>query len=475
VKSLLATSLCGSLLLAGVGAVAQGSASQTARTELHDFARDSLRELIEIDTTATHGTLQAAEAISRRLIQSGFAADDIQLLAPSEQPSRANVVIRVRGRGHAPALLIIAHLDVVEAQRENWSVDPFHLTEKDGYFYGRGTLDLKGEDAAIITALARMKRERYRPKRDIVVAFTADEEAGSANGVQWLLKNHRDLIAAGIAINPDEGAAAMRDGQRIYYGIQTSTKRYVTFNLETTGKTGHTAIPQPDNSIYKLANGLARLGAFQFPIELDDTTRSYFRRTAALESGQTHDDMLAVSHAPLDGAAAERLAVNPERNANLRTTCVATLLKAGTVENALADSAEATVQCRVLPEDSLESVRETLLQVLADPAVRLTVTEPGSPNPASAPTPAIVSRVESTVHSMWPGLLVLPSLNIGASDSVYTRAAGIPTYGLCSIFYDVDDDRAHADDERIAVSSFYEGVEFTYRLLVAMSDVDTHR
>ena len=215
-KSRLATKLCGFLLLAGVGALAHGSASQGVRTELQDFARDSLRELIEIDTTATHGTLEAAEAISRRLIESGFAAGDIQLLAPSEQPSRANVVIRMRGRGHAPALLVIAHLDVVEAPRESWSVDPFHLTEKDGYFYGRGTLDLKGEDAALVTALARMKRERYRAKRDIIVAFTADEEAGSANGVQWLLKNHRDLIAAGLAINPDEGAAAMRDGQRIY-------------------------------------------------------------------------------------------------------------------------------------------------------------------------------------------------------------------------------------------------------------------
>jgi acetylornithine deacetylase/succinyl-diaminopimelate desuccinylase-like protein len=459
--------------LAAPAAVSAGPAAagpaHPAPPEFRAFARDTLRELIEIDTTSSHGTREAAQAISQRLIESGFSADDVQVLAPAEQPSRANLVVRLRGPGRAKPLLVIAHLDVVEAPRENWSVDPFKLTEKDGYFYGRGVLDLKGEDAAIIAALARMKRERFTPGRDIVVAFTADEEAGTANGVRWLLEAHRGLIDAGLAINPDEGAAALRQGKRIYYGIQTSTKRYVTFRLETAGKTGHTAIPQPDNAIYKLAAGLTRLGAFQFPIELDETARGYFGRTAEMETGQTRADMLAVSKPRPDMAAAERLSENPERNANLRTTCVATLLKAGTVENALPDTAEATVQCRVLPGDSLNGVRDTLLRVLADPAIRVTVTEPGDPNPASAPTPQILAQVGDTVHSMWPGLLVLPSLNIGASDSVYTRGAGIPTYGLCSIFYDLDDDRAHADDERIAVSSFYDGVEFTYRLLQSMS------
>jgi acetylornithine deacetylase/succinyl-diaminopimelate desuccinylase-like protein len=433
------------------------------------FAHDVLRELIEIDTTAAHGTQLAAQSIAHRLTQSGFSANDVQVLAPEDQPSRANVVVRLRGSRRAEPLLIIGHIDVVEAPRETWSVDPFRLTEKDGFFYGRGVLDLKGEDTALLTALVRLKREGFRPDRDIIVAFTADEEAGTANGVQWLLKAHPELIMAGLAINPDEGAAGLRAGQRIYYGIQTSTKRYITYRLESTGKSGHTAIPQRDNAIYKLAAGLTRLGEFQFPIELDDTTRAYFALTASTQTGQTRADMIAVSRVPLDLGAAERLAVNPERNANLRTTCVATLLKAGTVENALADSAQATIQCRVLPQDSPDFVRETLIRVIADPEINLGVTEPGEANPASALSPQMMARIEGTVHSMWPGVPVVPSLNIGASDSVYTRAAGIPTYGLCSIFYDLDDDRAHGDDERIQIDSFYQGAEFSYRLLKTMS------
>jgi len=431
--------------------------------------RELLRSLVEIDTTAANGTRFAAQAIADRLATAGFAANDVLVLAPPDQPSRANVVARLRGSGRAKPLLIIGHIDVVEAPRAGWSVDPFRLTEMGGFFYGRGVLDLKGEDTAVLMAIIRMKRERFRPDRDIIVAFTADEEAGTANGVQWLLKTHPELVNAGLAINPDEGAAGLRANKRIYYGVQTSTKRYLTYKLETSGKSGHTAIPQPDNAIYKLAAGLTRLGAFQFPIELGDTTRAYFARTAAMETGQTRADMIAVSNVHPDMAAAERLAANPERNANLRTTCVATLLKAGTVENALADNAQATVQCRALPNDSQDFVRKTLIQVLADPAIGVTIIESGEANPASPLTPEIMSRVESAVHSMWPGVLVIPSLNIGASDSTYTRAAGIPTYGLCSIFYDLDDDRAHADDERIGVESFYEGVEFAYRLLKLMS------
>ncbi len=454
--------------IAGLSSSFAAAAAVPAPTE-RAYARDVLRELIDIDTTATHGTLAAAQAIARRLAQAGFPADDVQLLSPPDQPSRANVVVRLRGLGLDRPLLLIGHIDVVDAPRETWSVDPFKLTEKDGYFYGRGVLDLKGEDTAILAALVRMRGEGFRPDRDLIVAFTADEEAGTRDGVQWLLHSHPGLLAAGLAINPDEGAAGLRAGKRVYYGVQTSTKRYITYRLQTSGKSGHTAIPQPDNAIYKLAAGLTRWGKFQFPIELDATTRAYFGRTAAMETGQTRVDMIAVSRPQPDIAAAERLAANPERNANLRTTCVATLLKAGTVENALADNAQATVQCRVLPGDGPDFVRQTLVRVLADPAIGVTVTDPGDPNPASSLSPQIMARVEQAVHSLWPGVLVIPSLNIGASDSVYTRAAGIPTYGLCSIFYDLDDDRAHADDERIGVENFYEGVEYTYRLIKSMS------
>ena len=462
------------LVLVALAASITGTPSSAAASAVptpaeRTLAREVLRSLIEIDTTAAHGTQVAAQTLADHLAKAGFAANDVRVLAPPDQPTRANVVARLHGSGHAKPLLIIGHVDVVEAPRGSWSVDPFKLTEKDGFFYGRGVLDMKGEDTAVLMALMRMKREGFKPDRDIVVAFTADEEAGTADGVQWLLQAHPELMRADLAINPDEGAAGLRAGQRIYYGVQTSTKRYITYRLETHGKSGHTAIPQPDNAIYKLAAGLTRLGAFQFPIELDDTTRAYFARTASMESGQSRADMIAVSGAQPDVLAAERLTANPERNANLRTTCVATLLKAGTVENALADNAQAIVQCRALPADSPDFVYRTLVQVLADPAISVIVTEPGQVNPESPLTPEIVSRVEGVVHSMWPGVLVIPSLNIGASDSTYTRAAGIPTYGLCSIFYDLDDDRSHGDDERITVESFYQGVEFAYRLLKRMS------
>jgi acetylornithine deacetylase/succinyl-diaminopimelate desuccinylase-like protein len=432
------------------------------------FAREVLAQLVGIDTTAAHGTAAAVRVVAARLADAGFPADDVQVLAPPDQPMHANLVVRLRGSGRATPLLVIGHLDVVEAPRQTWSVDPFHLTEKDGYFYGRGVLDLKGEDTAILSALVRLKRERGRSDRDIIVAFTADEEAGSADGVDWLLRAHRDLLQAGMAINPDEGAAGLRAGKRVFYGVQTSTKRYVTYRLRATGKSGHTAIPQPDNAIYKLAAALTRLATFGFPIELDATTRAFFARTASTETGQTRADMIAASNPEPDMAAAERLSANPERNAHLRTTCVATMLQAGTVENALADDAEATVQCRVLPEDTPEFVKTSLVRAVDDPSVSVTTTEPGQDNPESSLPPRLLSTIEAAVHSMWPEVLVVPALNIGASDSVYTRAAGIPTYGLCSIFYDLDDDRAHADDERIGVASFYEGVEFTYRLLKAM-------
>jgi acetylornithine deacetylase/succinyl-diaminopimelate desuccinylase-like protein len=433
------------------------------------FAREVLAQLVGLDTTAAHGTAAAARVIAARLTGAGFAAGDVQVLAPPDQPTRANVVVRLRGAHRAAPLLVIGHLDVVEAPRETWSVDPFHLTEKDGFFYGRGVLDLKGEDTAILSALVRLKRERVRTDRDIIVAFTADEEAGTADGADWLLRVHRDLLEAGMAINPDEGAAGLRAGKRVFYGVQTSTKRYITYQLRAVGKSGHTAIPQPDNAIYKLAAALTRLVTLRFPIEFDATTRAFFARTASTETGQTRADMIAASNLVPDMAAAERLTANPERNAHLRTTCVATMLKAGTVENALADDAEATIQCRVLPQDTPEFVKASLVRAVADPSVSVTTIEPGQENPESPLRPQLLSHIEAVVHSMWPGVVIVPALNIGASDSVYTRAAGIPTYGLCSIFYDLDDDRAHADDERIGVANFYEGVEFTYRLLKALS------
>jgi acetylornithine deacetylase/succinyl-diaminopimelate desuccinylase-like protein len=393
----------------------------------------------------------------------------MEILAPADHPNRANIVLRLRGRGHGKPMLLIGHLDVVGTEDQAWTVDPFKLTETEGYYYGRGTLDMKGEDAAILTGLVRMKREGFVPDRDIVAAFTADEEAGDANGVEWLLKTRRGMVDAGIAINPDEGAAGTRNGRKVYYGIQTSTKRYVSFVLSAHNKGGATSTPRPDNAIYELAQALVRFSAYRFPIRLSDTTRAYFQGLAGQESGQVRRDLLAVSRMPIDGAAAARLAENPERNAAMRTTCVASLIGGGSQENALPGEAHTTIQCRLLPGDEPEDVARTLRRVVGDPGIAVTMTEAGLPSPEPAPQPDVIARVRQTAQAMWPGLAVMPTLNIGSSDSVYTRAAGIPTFGLCSIFYDLDDDRMHAADERIGVAAYYEGVEFTYRLMKALS------
>lgn len=434
------------------------------------FARETLKELVEINTVHKNGTRAAAEAVARRLKAAGFTDGEVQVVAPPGQPSYADTVVRLRGRGKARPLLYIVHLDVVEALPEDWTVDPFRLTEKDGYYYGRGTLDIKGEAAAGITALARMKREGFVPDRDIILAFTSDEESGDINGVQWLTTARRDLVDAGLALNPDAGRPVSRGGKPLYYGFQTSEKVYTAFLLETTNKGGHSSLPRPDNAIYQLAHALERVEAWRFPARLTATTRAYLQTTAALAEGRTAADMAAVAAGETpDPAAADRLSADPDQNATLRTTCVATLLEGGHAENALPQRARATVQCRVLPGESLESVRAALVAAIADPGVAVTEVRPANPAPESPPTAQISALFTRTAQSMWPGVPVLPVMDQGASDSVFTRAAGIPTYGSWSIFYEVDDFRAHGRDERIGVQAFQEGVEFTYRLLKAGS------
>lgn len=431
------------------------------------FARDVLKELVEINTVQKNGTRVAAEAVARRLKAAGFADADVQILAPLEAPEQANVVVRLRGRGAGQPVLHLAHLDVVEALREDWSVDPFRLTEAGGWYYGRGTSDIKGEAAALVTALARLKREGFAPARDIIVALTADEELAGHNGVEWLLQTHRDLIDAGLVLNADAGVLAVRGGRRIYYGFQTSEKTYTAFTLETTNPGGHSSAPRADNAIYQLAHALARVEAYRFPIHVTATTRAYFAQTAAQEAGQTAADLRAVAADPPDLAAAERLGSNDERRAELRTTCVATLIQGGHSENALPQRARATVQCRVMPGETTQAVGAALVTAVGDPGVSVTEVRPAPPNPESPPTPEVTTLFTRTAQGLWPGLQVMPVMDIGASDSVYTRAAGMPTYGAMSIALDLDDIRAHGKDERIGVEAFQEGVEFTYRLMKA--------
>ena len=391
------------------------------------LARDIFKELVEINTTHANGSTAAAVAIRDRLLAGGFPAADVVLIAPPEHPTKGNVVVRLRGSGQGQPVLFIGHLDVVEARAEDWTYDPFKLTEKDGWFYGRGTIDMKDGDAAMLESLIRLRREGFRPARDLIVAFTADEEAGGdANGPAFLLKSHRDLVDASLVINLDGGGGAYRNGERAYLEIGTSEKTYVTYTAETTSPGGHGSLPGPDNAIYRLADGLSRLERFQFPVMLTATTRASFEARAELPHGADSADMHAVARTPPDLAAAERLSHNVYFNAQLRTTCVATLIAGGHAENALPQRARATIQCRTLPGDSEQHVHATLVQVLDDPKIALTLDAAPIVSPESAPTAAIMSRTAQVVHSMWPRVPIVPTMATGFSDDRQTRNSGMP-------------------------------------------------
>jgi len=430
-------------------------------------AHSILAELLAIDTTYEKGTVGAVQALRTRFLKAGFAASELVVEVNPANSTQADLIVRLKGNGQAKPLLYLCHLDVVSAKRDDWSVPPFALTEKEGWIYGRGSLDMKGEDANVAAALLRIKREAYQPARDIIVAFTAGEEAGGAEGVAWLLSAHHDLMDAGLVLNPDSGTAAFRAGRRAFYGVQTSEKTYVTFVAEATNKGGHSSEPRPDNAIYELTAGLNRLAAFRFPLRLTDTVRAFYGSQARFETGPRHADMRAAGAGDLH--AAERLANDPTDNAQLRTTCVATMLEAGHAENALPQRARATIQCRMLPGDTQDETKATLERVLVNPALLVTVTSAAKRSPESPPTDAIMAVYKQVVNSLWPDLPVTPCMDAGASDSVYTRAAGIPSYGAASIFFDLEDMRAHGRDERIKSDRFVEGSEFAYRLMKAFS------
>jgi acetylornithine deacetylase/succinyl-diaminopimelate desuccinylase-like protein len=450
-------------LLAGTMACAQ----QPALTPAQQLARDIFKELIEINTTDTPagnvGT--AAEAMAARLRAAGFAAEDVQVLGPL--PNKRNLVARLHGRDKsAKPILFIGHLDVVQALKQDWSpnLDPFKFNEVDGYFYGRGTSDIKEGDTFLMTSFIRLKREGWVPSRDLILALTADEEGGESNGIQWLLKNHRELIDAEYCINTDAGDFVIQKARRTLLGLQTSEKNYVDFQLEVKSSGGHSSRPVKDNAIYHLAAGLDRLAKFDFPVELNDTTRAFFERTAALETkdSQAAADFRTVAKTPSDAAAVARLSQSPYYNSLLRTTCVATRLEGGHANNALPQTARAIVNCRMVPTASLDSVLSTLRKVLADERISVAVVGEAVPAPASALNPKIMHHLEAMSAKLYGGIPVVPVMDTGASDGKYLRIGGIPTYGVPGVFADVDDERAHGKDERIGVKDFYDGVEFYY-------------
>lgn len=446
--------------------------AQNSLTPEHQIAHDIFKELIEINTTDTPAgnVTTAAEAMAARFRAAGFPTEDVQVLGPL--PNKKNLIVRLHGRGRAKPILFIGHLDVVQALRQDWSMDPFKFNEMDGFFYGRGTSDIKQGDAILVANFLRLKKEGWTPSRDLILALTADEEGGESNGIQWLLKNHRELIDAEYCINTDAGDFETKNGKRLMLGMQTSEKNYVDFRLEVKSNGGHSSRPVKDNAIYHLAQGLTRLAAFDFPVSLNETTRGFFKRTAALESPATGADFHAVigSDRAKAETAAKRLSSSPYFNALLRTTCVATRLEGGHANNALPQTAAAIVNCRMLPQDSLANVQSTLKRVLADDRISLSIVGEPVPAPASAINPAIVTKLEALSRKLYGGLPVVPAMDTGASDGKYLRIGGIPTYGVPGVFEDVDDTRAHGKDERIGVKDFYDGVDFYYEFIKSLAD-----
>jgi acetylornithine deacetylase/succinyl-diaminopimelate desuccinylase-like protein len=468
-----AVALCGALA-AHAAAAAEAPGDRQANALAHDI----FKQLIEINTTDSVGNVTtAAEAMAQRFRTAGFAPADVAVLGPKER--KKNMVVRLHGTGKHRPVLLIGHLDVVEARREDWSSDPFKLIEKDGFFYGRGTLDMKDGDAIMATTLLRMKQEGYRPSRDLILALTADEEGGCCNGVNWLLQNHRELIDAEFVLNHDGFAVMSEHGVPKVFELGATEKVYADYQLVTINKGGHSSRPRPDNAIYELAAGLTRISKFQFPFELNNVTRAYFEQLAAAASGAEGPDMRGILKSPPDPRAIEHLSAEAAYGSLMRTTCVATRLEGGHANNALPQRAQANVNCRILPGHSQEEVRQQLIEVLADPKISVHyVADNGevsdkAPARRGFPPPPLIPEVrkplETLVAATWPKLTVVPYMDAGASDAIYTSAAGLPTYGVAGIAIDRDDVRSHGRDERVGIASFYTGNGFFYRYLKAIT------
>jgi acetylornithine deacetylase/succinyl-diaminopimelate desuccinylase-like protein len=468
--------VCCSLLLAFLflAPASQAQIDDAIRKLSHDI----FKELIEINSTDSVGSVTAAsEAMAQRFRDAGFAEADIHILGPNER--KKNLVVRLHGTGKRRPLLLIGHLDVVEARREDWTTDPFSFVEKDGFYYGRGTQDMKSGDAIMVTTLIRFKKEGYTPDRDIILALTADEEGGKSNGVDWLLQNHRDLIDAEIVFNHDGGGILGDHGKPVMMLVDATEKLYADFQLSVTNPGGHSSLPRPDNAIYSLANGLARLERYQFPFELNEVTRAYYERMAHVETPERAADIKAMLKSPPDANAIARLSRDPIDNSTLHTTCVATRLEAGHANNALPQRAEAVVNCRIEPGHSSEEIRRQLSEVLADPKIEVRyinglgdISGEAPDRKSFAPPPLrrdVFAPLEKITSEMWPGTPVIPDMATGASDGVYTMGAGIPTYQIGGIAIDRDDIRAHGRDERLGVESYYKGVDFYYRFLKAVT------
>jgi acetylornithine deacetylase/succinyl-diaminopimelate desuccinylase-like protein len=444
------------------------------------LARAIFKELIEINTTDTPlgNVTTATAAMQKRFLDAGFPVGDVHLLGPDAR--KQNLVVRLRAAGPTTQkpVLFLCHMDVVEALRSDWTTDPFQFIEKDGDYYGRGTQDMKNSDAALVATFLRLRREGYKPKRDLILALTADEEGGKFNGADWLVRQHRELVDAAYVINPDSGGVELNHGRAVVADVEATEKVYSDFQITATDRGGHSSLPRPDNAIYELTAALGKLAAYTFPFEMNEVTRTYFTNLAGQEMGQTAADMRAILATPPDLAAAARLSAEPSFNANFRTTCVATRLTAGHANNALPQTAQANVNCRIFPGHSPEEIRQQLIALFADAKLSVKyVSDSGGVSDTAperkamvppAPIPEVFEPLTRLTQALWPGVPVTPVMENGASDSIYFAQAGIPSYGYSAIALERDDERAHGQDERLPVDSYWKSLDFFYSFLKAL-------
>jgi acetylornithine deacetylase/succinyl-diaminopimelate desuccinylase-like protein len=473
--------LIAGLLCAGpIAASSQSGSLPTASPAQRAEAREIFKQLIEINTTDTPkgSVTAAAKAMQKRFLDAGFAPEDMHLLGPD--PNKMNLIIRMRAGAPTSEkpILFLGHLDVVEALPSDWHTDPFEFVEKDGYFYGRGTQDMKESDAALVWTFLQLHHEGYKPKRDLILALTADEEGGKFNGPQWLVKNHRDLVDAAFVINMDAGGIELDHGRPVVADVEATEKVYADYEVTALNPGGHSSRPRPDNAIYELSTALNKLEAHSFPFELNGVTRTYFENLQKQERGQTAEDIKAILATPPDAAAAARLSKEPDFNSNFRTTCVATMLKAGHARNALAQTAEANVNCRIFPGHSPEEIRQELIKLFADAKLSVKyisdaggISDTAPDRKAIVPPPPIkevFDPLTRIAQQIWPGVPVTPVMENGASDSIYFAQVGIPSYGYSAVALERDDDRAHGQDERIPVDSYWKSLDFFYAFTKAL-------
>ena len=451
--------------LTPVAARAQATTLTPDQQALHAI----YKELIETNTEDSAGVgsvTKAAEQIAARFRAAGYPESDIHLIGPTED--KHAVIVRLHGTGAKKPLLLLAHLDVVMALPTDWTTDPFKLVEKDGYFYGRGSIDDKAMASIFVANMIRYKKEGFVPDRDIILALTPDEEKSGLLGAQWLALNHKDLIDAEYALN-EGGGGSLKNGKPFLQAVQATEKAFTNFTLTVKNPGGHSSVPRPDNAIYELANGLVRFEHFKFPVQINDVTRAFFEGTANIETPATAAAMRAILKNSSDAAASATLSKDPRYNSILRTTCVATRLSGGHADNALPQTATALINCRVFPNVPIDSVRNTIMKVLADTGIVVSPSEQMAPTSPSPLTAELLDPVKTLTNRMFNGVPVIPFMSTGATDGRYLRAAGIPTYGVSGLFLEPADVRAHGKDERVLQKSLYDSQAFLYELVKILS------